>query len=356
MTGAAARRMGALLSHVRPAAGSAAAAAAHPRGRDLPSAGELREVASAVQAAYASDRASDDSGGMVWFEHVNLVVADRYQAEVFYFSCLGFTRDPARDVGDTMWANLGRQQMHLPISQGGTPQVLPGHIGIAVPSLPALRRRLASPPVPEALAGTLFAWRDDGDCVVVRCPWGNIFAVYAAAPPPPAIPLPAGAPMMDRMHHGWQASMGVQGVHPGIRYVQLDARDGPAVGEWYRANLDANVWCRGGIACVEAGPGTHIVFTTRGGEPVADHGVHVAHYISPFRSAYHRIKELGAIWTNPRFKRLDRCDTWEEALAGRQFRFKDIRAKDGTLLVELEHETRTTRHAQYAKSLYYVSR
>jgi hypothetical protein len=33
---------------------------------------------------------------------------------------------------------------------------------------------------------------------------------------------------------------------------------------------------------------------------------------------------LGLIWTNPRFSWLDSCGTWDEALASRQFRFKNL--------------------------------
>eukprot|EP01050_Picozoa_sp_SAG11_P023343 SAG11_NODE_4665_length_1816_cov_1.063483_2_plen_170_part_00 len=112
----------------------------------------------------------------------------------------------------------------------------------------------------------------------------------------------------------------------------------------------------------------------------------------------------GLIWTNPRFRHLDRCDTFElvrpapprppptasalpcpppppppprppthgvtiesyaaraasahswrwaraQAAASRQFRFKELRDAAGVALFELEHETRTVRHFQFMKAV-----
>ena len=77
-------------------------------------------------------------------------------------------------------------------------------------------------------------------------------------------------------------------------------------------------------------------------------------YIDGFKRAYERLKELGLIWTNPRFVHLDTCDTYEEAAASRQFRFKtiiDLDTKEP--LLELEHETRAARHCQFFKPVHY---
>ena len=69
-------------------------------------------------------------------------------------------------------------------------------------------------------------------------------------------------------------------------------------------------------------------------------------------SAPRRARRL--IWTNPRFAHLDTCDTWDEAVAGRQFRFKDlVDPASGVKLLELEHETRSVRHFQFYKDVAY---
>ena len=53
-----------------------------------------------------------------------------------------------------------------------------------------------------------------------------------------------------------------------------------------------------------------------------------------------------------RFAALDTCDSWEEAVAGRQFRIKDVvDPTSGAKLLELEHETRSVRHFQYMKDV-----
>jgi hypothetical protein len=65
-------------------------------------------------------------------------------------------------------------------------------------------------------------------------------------------------------------------------------------------------------------------------------------------------KEHNLIWTNPRFIKMDTCDTEKEACANRQFRFKNIINPDTReILFELEHETRSLRHFQFMKQLTY---
>ena len=82
-------------------------------------------------------------------------------------------------------------------------------------------------------------------------------------------------------------------------------------------------------------------------------GVHICIYIERFRQAYDHLAARGLIWTNPRFAHLDTCDTWEAAVAGRQFRCKDIvDSASGVKLLELEHETRAVRHFQFMKDVY----
>ena len=125
------------------------------------------------------DRKTQNVGNMLALEHVNMTVPDQGIATLFYLIGLGFTRDPYMTVGvDNMWVNLGRQQFHLPTRPDA--QVVPGHIGLVVPDLDALRQRLRT--VKPRLTGTEFAWSDEDGYVAATCPWGNRFRCYAPAP------------------------------------------------------------------------------------------------------------------------------------------------------------------------------
>ena len=66
------------------------------------------------------------------------------------------------------------------------------------------------------------------------------------------------------------------------------------------------------------------------------------------------MRARGLVWTNPRFTRLDTCDTYEEASAGRQYRWRHVSdLATGAPLLELEHETRSLRHFQAFKRVNY---
>src|SRR5882757_11373314 len=115
------------------------------------------------------DRALEDLGISIHFEHVNVFVPDQRLATLFYVAGLGLTRDPYLMVSDTnMWVNVGKSQFHLP---NGGPQVLRGHTGLVISGRAALLDRLAA--VAKKLDGTLFAFREHIDYVEATCPWGN---------------------------------------------------------------------------------------------------------------------------------------------------------------------------------------
>jgi len=325
---------------------------------------ESRRLATLAREASAEDT-SLEVRGIVWLEHVNIVTGDRRQAEVFYFQGLGLTRDPVRDVGSTMWANVGpRQQLHLvDASEGNAAQAVDGSLGLALPDLPALLRRLAS--VEPALRGTRFAYADLGHCVVATCPWGNRFFVYptaaAAAAEAPERPRKFPRTRMEEAHAGVDRGMAVRG-EAGIRFVQWRCTDAAGAGRFYERIFGCCVrHSEGGSeAAVCVGPSVHLIFSTapepRDAEAVKlARGVHVCVYISEFKRVHDALKDEGLIWTNPRFADLDACDSYEEAVASRQFRFRSIReGKGGKELAELEHEVRALRHVQFMKHVYYV--
>ena len=120
------------------------------------------------------DRAAEDLGNSIHFEHVNVTIPDQRLATLFYVAGLGLTRDPYLMVSDTnMWVNVGRSQFHLP---DGAPQVLRGHTGIVIAGREALLERLAS--VAKKLEGTSFAFTEHNDHVEAICPWGNRVRCY----------------------------------------------------------------------------------------------------------------------------------------------------------------------------------
>ncbi|ELR25205.1 uncharacterized protein ACA1_289380 [Acanthamoeba castellanii str. Neff] len=150
------------------------------------------------EAAMSMEELQDDLGGIVHLEHINLCIPEQPKASVFYFEGLGFTRDPFFNVGaSTMWCNIGYQQIHL---SPGEPQVVRGHIGLVVPSLDDLKKRLVQPKVVDGLQGTKFSWSvhaaGDADArhyirgfdaskegyLAVTGPYGNQFRIYEATP------------------------------------------------------------------------------------------------------------------------------------------------------------------------------
>jgi len=181
---------------------------------------------------------------------------------------------------------------------------------------------------------------------------------------------------------------------PGIRYVEFVLPVGSTaskVCEFYRRNLKTQASVAksptSGTNCclVSVGPGIHLVYveapsslSTTTAENISKverelfsrmEGVHLCIYVHNFHGLYKRLGSQKLLWTNPRFTRLDKCDTWEDSRKSRTLRFKhviDIDTNDGgdtnnkndeqppTVLMELEHETRALRHGQFMKVPYYV--
>jgi hypothetical protein len=367
----------------------------------------------ALTAAAQEEDAADpvvDQLGILWLEHINLLVGSKDIAEYFYQDFLGFTRDPTA----RFHVNLGQQQFHLdeqPRSTGDGDDVpLPAHIicgsiGLVVPSLRTVRMRLDAALV--QLKDTQFrVIADEHDYMTISCPFGNILHLYdletgGGDPPPPpttgteeeesrAIPRQK----MVQLHargggYSHATTMGVRGAghqQPGIRYLEIACPLGTAagIGRFYEQMLGCTVHrlvtsgtaasLDGGggggssdeVVAVSAGPGVHLIFcevpSSLSSSSDLDStlyrqrleqmkGVHICIYTAPhFRELYQRLAARGLIWSNPRFAHLDSCDTLDEALASRTLRFKDIVDLDtGALLLELEHETRPTRHGQYLK-------
>ncbi len=138
------------------------------------------------------DYSEEDVGNIVSLEHVNVQIPDQSLATLFYVVGLGCTRDPYLNVGlNNMWANIGEQQFHLPTR---SPQVIDGYIGLVVPHLEGLAKRLEA--VAEGLKGTQFSYRQDGDHMIVTCPWGNRYRCHGSQARRSAI-WHRGCPMLN---------------------------------------------------------------------------------------------------------------------------------------------------------------
>jgi hypothetical protein len=263
------------------------------------------------------DYSEEDIGNIISFEHVNVQIPDQALATLFYVVGLGCTRDPYLNVGlNNMWANIGEQQFHLPTRN---PQVIDGYIGLVVPHLDGLRKRLES--IAEGLKGTQFAFQSDGDLMLVTCPWGNRFRCHSS-----------------------HAAFGDMAA--GIPYVEFAvARDTmKGILRFYETALGAptgvEVDAQGEFGRVKIGRHQSLWFreTDRALRPYDGH--HVAIYVANFSGPYGYMKSRGAV---------------SEEVRNHQFRFKEIRdpANDSHIF-SLEHEVRSLRHPMYNR--FFVNR
>lgn len=260
------------------------------------------------------DRAAEDIGNIVSLEHVNTRIPDQRISTLFHVTGLGFTRDPYLMTStDNMWINIGRSQFHLPT---GGPQVVRGRIGLVVPDLASLARRLAK--VKPQLEGTRFDFREGNDAIDVVSPWGNRLRCH---------------PPQDRFGR----------VNLGLPYVTFDVPPKSAAGiaRFYREIMGAPAPLidddEGLRARVHVGKDQYLVFRETD-EPIPPYdGHHVQIYIADFSGPYERLKTRGLI--------MEESDR-------HQYRFKDIVDLDsGTLLFTIEHEVRSMRHPLFNRPL-----
>jgi hypothetical protein len=266
------------------------------------------------------DRAAQTVGNIVHLEHFNVVIPDQRLATLFYVVGLGGTRDPFIFPGlENMWVNFGRTQCHLP-SRAVAPraEVLRGTVGLVVPSLEDLEKRLAFAAsemkrvVPEAQ--TKFSWQRKGDVVEATCPWGNRIRCHAAS-----------------------AEFGRAEI--GIAYVDFDVPTGTAEGiaRFYNDVMRAPASAQKGRATVKVGRDQRLMFTeTSAPQPEYDNH-HVQVYIADFSTPYEWLKERDLI-------------TMETD--ANEWRFQWITdPRDGRRLFQIEHEVRSMKHHLFARPL-----
>ena len=260
------------------------------------------------------DRATEDLGNSIHFEHVNVQVPDQRLATLFYITGLGLTRDPYLMVSDSnMWINVGRNQFHLP---SGQPQVLRGHTGIVISGRDALLKRLAS--VAKKLEGTAFSYKEHNDHVEATCPWGN----------------------RVRCHEPDAARFGR--ITLGIPYVEFEVPLGTtqAICDFYPKIMGMPTELKNGdgkLARVTMGKDQYLQFReTDRPQPEYD-GHHVQMYITNFSGPYRELAKRNLIYSEDNQY---------------QYRFRDIvDLESGKHLFTVEHEVRSATHPMFLRPL-----
>lgn len=263
------------------------------------------------------DYSEEDVGNIISLEHVNVQIADQSLATLFYIVGLGCTRDPYLNVGlNNMWANLGEQQFHLPTRP---PQAIDGFIGLVVPSLDALAKRLES--VAEGLKNSQFAFHRKADRLLVTCPWGNRFRCHESQP-----------------EFGDMAM--------GMPYVEFAVARGAMDGilRFYQSAFGAPIAVEsdgdGDFGRVKIGRHQSLLFRETDRELRPYDGHHIAIYVANFSAPYGFLHSRGLI---------------SEDVRNHQFRFKNlVDPTDGASKFLLEHEVRSLRHPMYHR--FFVNR
>lgn len=254
------------------------------------------------------DRSAEDVGNVVLLEHVNLTVPDQGMAALFYVTGLGFTRDPYIDFGTlNMWVNLGEQQFHLPKADA---QRFRGHIGVVVPNLEDLRKRLDF--IAKPMAGTAFAWEEKDDHIALSCPWGNAIRAY----PADSFPLmDLGMPYLD---------------------MQVPAGSAEGIARFYGEVMGCPASAEGGTTRVRMGYNQEMRFTETDSIDAYD-GHHIAVYVADFSGPHDYLAQRGLI---------------TEESDQTQYRFQAIvDPASGETLTEIEHEVRSLSHPMYHRPL-----
>lgn len=255
------------------------------------------------------DRSKEDVGNVQLLEHVNVTVPDQGLAAMFYVTGLGFTRDPYIDFGTfNMWVNLGDQQFHLPVSK---PQVVRGHVGVVVPELEGLLKRLGF--AEKALSETSFQFKEEGDHVELTCPYGNTIKAYE----------PDKFSNMDL----------------GMPYVEFKTPPGSSkgIGKFYSSVIGCPTSIESDLVKVAMGHNQELIYRETD-QPLPEYdGHHIAIYVSNFSGPHQWLAERDLI--------SQESDQF-------QYRFQKIVDPDsGELLYEIEHEVRSLSHQMYRRPL-----
>ncbi|MBA57641.1 MAG: hypothetical protein CMQ40_00565 [Gammaproteobacteria bacterium] len=240
---------------------------------------------------------------------MNLFIPDQTVATYFYANVLGLTRDPYIEWGPgNMWINAGKQQFHLPT---GKAQILRGHVGVSVPDLSSLEKRLRKTNSP--LQNTCFNFSIRKNHISVTCPWGN---------------------RLKCLERGTINSMQL-----GIPYVEFEVpeKSTSGIGLFYDKVMGCRVKRTLKSCKVFIGKDQFLNFKeVKNFNPNYD-GHHIAIYVANFSGPHKFLKSNNLI--------TDETDQ-------NQYRFtKIIDPKTKRFLFEIEHEVRSLYHPMHERSL-----
>jgi hypothetical protein len=259
------------------------------------------------------DRSEENIGNVMCMQHINLTVPDQQLAALFYISGLGFTRDPYIDFGSLLWVNAGDQQFH--ILPTGTAQKWRGHIGVLVPDLVDLKRRLDK--IAKPLAETQFVWEEKDDHIQVTCPWGNNMRAYG----PEKFP----------------------GRYLGIPYAEMQVVPGTSEGiaRFYERVLATPAVVKddgdGKRVEVSMGFSQRLIYKETDQQIDGYDGHHIAIHIANFSAPHDYLVEHDLV--------IQEDDQ-------HQYRFKAIvDPESGETMAELEHEVRSLKHPMFKRDL-----
>jgi len=283
-------------------------------------------------------------GNIVLFEHINLEVPDALIAMIFYIEGLGLTKDPFQRPPPSvvLWVNAGFQQFHIITNKNGPAQVINGHVGLIVPNLTELMRRLTS--VEKKLQHTKFSWSKKGfdpkmqyniplspkaSYVDVVGPFGNNFRVFE----------------YDMSRFPFRGGLG-------IAYVELESRKDKLkdIKDFYSHFMGALVdQIDEETLSVCVGPLQQLVFRATDKETIPYNGYHFAIYLATFEITYNLLNKHGLLFTQHKFS--DRCETLRQALDNSQFRVRDVPSAQGGVVFQLELEVRSLVHPSFMRPL-----
>ena len=261
------------------------------------------------------DRTKQDVGNILMMEHVNVTVPDQQMAQKFYVAGLGLTRDPYMMVGpENMWVNVGQQQFHLPTRDQC--QVLRGTVGIVMPDIEGLKKRLVA--LQPTLSNTSFTCAAENGHVNVTCPWGNHIRVHA--PGPEFGDMTLGIPYIE-----FQVPLGIAS---GIGQFYKEVFHAP-----YTLTQDMN----GAVTTVRVGASQCLIFRETPGELPEYDGHHIAIYVANFSGPHAWLKRHNLI---------------TEESNDHQYRFLDIvHPETGRKLFTIEHEVRSYTHPMLGREI-----
>ena len=260
------------------------------------------------------DRAAEDLGNSIHFEHVNVTIPDQRLATLFYVAGLGLTRDPYLMVSDTnMWVNVGRSQFHLPTARRRCCAAIPAS------SSPAARRcwsgwrrsrKSSKAPRSHSASTTTMSRRS--------APGATACAATSRTPRASGASRSAFPMSSSTCRSGPRKR--ICAFYPEIMGMQAEFVNGD-----------------GTVARVKVGKDQYLQFRETD-QPLPDFdGHHVQIYVTDFSGPYRRLRERGLV---------------SQEDNQYQYRFRDIVDLDsGRHLFTVEHEVRSATHPMFMRPL-----